>query len=341
MLSFESDYIQGAHQAVLDALIKTNMECLSGYGDDPYCNSAKERIKAACGAPDADVHFLVGGTQTNQIVISALLRSFEGVIAAQSGHISTHEAGAIEYSGHKVLTLPHKEGKLLPEVLEHYLTDFYADANHEHTVFPGMVYISHPTEYGTLYTKAELTALSDVCHAFGIPLYMDGARLGYGLMSRETDVTLTDIARLCDVFYIGGTKVGALCGEAVVFTKGNTPPHFMTVIKQHGALLAKGRLLGVQFDALFTDGLYFHISRHAVEMADRLRSTLKDRGYICYMQTSTNQIFLLLEDAQLREMEQHVRMGFWEKPDPHHTVVRLATSWATTPQDIAALERLL
>ena len=341
MISFESDYTQGAHPKILEDLVKTNFEKLSGYGDDKYCHSAKQKIKAVCGCPQADVHFLVGGTQTNQIVIASLLRSFEGVIAASTGHISTHEAGAIELSGHKVLTLPQLEGKISPKDLLRYLDDFYADANHEHAVFPGMVYISHPTEYGTLYTKQELEDISSVCRRFDIPLYMDGARLGYGLMSADTDLTLEDIARLCDVFYIGGTKVGALCGEAVVFTKNNTPPHFMTFIKQHGALLAKGRLLGIQFDTLFTDGLYFDISRHAIRMADRMRNIFASKGYEFFIKTTTNQIFIVLEDSKMKELEASVAFGFWEKKDDTHTVVRFATSWATTEEEIDILEKWL
>ncbi|MBQ9112256.1 MAG: low specificity L-threonine aldolase [Clostridia bacterium] len=341
MISFESDYTQGAHEKILEQLLKTNMEKLSGYGDDKYCESAKKKIREACGCPEADVHFLVGGTQTNLTVIASMLRSYEGVVAADTGHISTHEAGAIELSGHKVLTLPQHDGKLSPDVLRAYLAGFYADANHDHAVFPGMVYISHPTEYGTLYTKAELEALSATCKEYNIPLYMDGARLGYGLMSSDTDATLVDIARLCDVFYIGGTKVGALCGEAVVFTRNNTPPHFMTVIKQHGALLAKGRLLGIQFDTLFTDGLYFDISRHAIRMADKMRDIFTSRGYEFFINTTTNQIFIILEDSKMKELESSVAFGFWEKKDPTHTVVRFATSWATTKEDIDILEKLL
>ena len=341
MISFESDYTQGAHPKILDALVQTNLEKLSGYGDDKYCHSAKQKIKKACGCPQADVHLLVGGTQTNQIVIASLLKSFEGVVAAKTGHISTHEAGAIELTGHKVLTLPHSEGKISAHDLSDYLEDFYADANHEHAVFPGMVYISHPTEYGTLYTRAELEDISAVCRRFDIPLYMDGARLGYGLMSGDTDLTLEDITRLCDVFYIGGTKVGALCGEAVVFTHNNTPPHFMTFIKQHGALLAKGRLLGIQFDTLFTDNLYFDISRHEIKMADRMRAAFISRGYEFFIRTTTNQIFIVLENSKMKELERSVAFGFWEKKDDSHTVVRFATSWATTDEDIDALEALL
>ena len=341
MISFESDYTQGAHEKILESLVRTNMEKLSGYGDDVYSRSAKEKIRSACGCPDADVHFLVGGTQTNLTVISSLLRSFEGVIAAETGHISTHEAGAIELTGHKVLTLPQHEGRICAEELKSYLESFFADANHEHAVFPGMVYISHPTEYGTLYTKSQLEAISAVCASFNIPLYMDGARLGYGLMSGDTDVTLEDVARLCDVFYIGGTKVGALCGEAVVFTKNNTPAHFMTVVKQHGALLAKGRLTGIQFDTLFTDGLYFDISRHAINMADKMREIFERKGYEFFIRTSTNQLFIVLENRKMKELEKSVAFGFWEKKDDSHTVVRFATSWATTKEDIDILADLL
>ena len=272
MISFESDYIAGAHPKVLERLTETNMEPLGGYGTDKYCESAREKIKKACDCPQAEVHFLVGGTQTNAIVISSMLKEYEGVIAAKTGHVSLHEAGAIEFTGHKVLEIEQENGKISAETLKQYLETFYNDENHEHMVFPGMVYISHPTEYGTLYNKKELMQLSEVCRKFAIPLYLDGARLGYGLMSREADVTLSDIASLCDVFYIGGTKVGAFCGEAVVFTKQNAPKHFMTVVKQKGALLAKGRVLGVQFDTLFTDGLYFEIAEHAIKMAEELKT---------------------------------------------------------------------
>ena len=238
MLHFANDYMQGACQEILDAVVRTNSENLAGYGADKYCESAKEKIRKACQMEDADVHFLVGGTQTNAVVINSMLQSYEGVIAVETGHISVHEAGAIEFTGHKVLTLPHHNGKIDVNELREYLQTFYADGNHEH-----MVYISHPTEYGTLYTKKELTEISEICKKYEIPLFLDGARLAYGLMAKDTNVTLPDIARLCDVFYFGGTKVGALFGEAVVFTKNNTPKHFVTRIKQHGALLAKGRLV--------------------------------------------------------------------------------------------------
>ena len=341
MISFESDYIAGAHPKVLARLMETNMEPLGGYGSDKYCESAREKIKRACACPQAEVHFLVGGTQTNALVISSMLKEYEGVIAAKTGHVSLHEAGAIEATGHKVLEVVQEKGKITATSVKQYLETFYGDENHEHMVFPGMVYISHPTEYGTLYNKKELEELAEVCQKYEMPLYLDGARLGYGLMSRETDVTLEDIARLCDVFYIGGTKVGALCGEAVVFTKGNTPKHFMTIIKQKGALLAKGRVLGVQFDTLFTENLYFDISRHAIEMAQQLKEMLCEKGYCFYMESPTNQQFVIVENKKLEELKKYVAVSFWEKYDETHTVIRLATSWSTTQQDMERLEEVL
>lgn len=341
MLSFENDYIAGAHPEILKRLAETNLEPLSGYGTDPYCASAREKIRAACQAKDADVYFLVGGTQTNSVVISSMLRSYDGVLCADTGHINTHEAGAIEYTGHKVLPLPPKQGKISPNDLERYLSDFYGDENHEHMVFPGMVYISHPTEYGTLYTKDELTSLSELCRAYHIPLYMDGARLGYGLAGSGTDVSLEDIARLCDVFYIGGTKVGALCGEAVVFPKGNAPAHFLTIAKQHGALLAKGRLLGIQFDVLFTNDLYLQISKNAIQAAEALKSIIKEKGYPFYLESPTNQQFILLENSRLEKLKKEVAFSFWDKADENHTIVRFATSWSTTSDDLKKLREIL
>ena len=341
MLSFESDYTEGAHEALLQRLLETNREQLSGYGRDVYCESAKEKIRAACGTPEADVFFLVGGTQTNRTVISTALPSYAGVISATTGHVEGHEAGAIEAAGRKVLTLPHTDGKLSEPTVRAFLEGFYADLNREHMVQPGMVYISHPTEYGTLYSKQELTQLSVLCHEYGIPLFLDGARLGYGLMSDGTDLTLPDIAELTDVFYIGGTKVGALCGEAVVFPRGNAPKHFFTSVKQNGALLAKGRLLGVQFDTLFRDGLYFRISRHAIEMANLLRRGLCERGYRFHVETVTNQLFLVLSPAQYASLSEKVSFSFWESLAGGDTVVRLATSWATRREDVEALLALL
>lgn len=341
MLSFTSDYVEGAHPAILNRFIETNLVKQAGYGADDYTLSAKEKIKAACEAPEADVWLLTGGTQTNQIVIDTLLRSYEGVVATEAGHISTHEAGAIEFTGHKVLTLPHHDGKLCAAELSELLATYHADGFNEHAVRPGMVYISHPTEYGTLYRKEELTALRRVCDAYGIPLFMDGARLGYGLAAPDSDLTLRDLCDLCDVFYIGGTKVGALCGEAVVFARRKAPAHFLSIVKQHGALVAKGRLLGVQFDTLFTDGLYMAISRHAIAMAQLMRSILREKGYAFHMETTTNQIFVTIPNHRLAELEKDCEMNIWERPDPHHTVVRFATSWATTEADIRALEAIL
>lgn len=341
MLSFESDYIEGAHPQLLKRLAETNLEQVTGYGFDPYCQSAKEKIKKACECPEADVHFLVGGTQTNQVVIDTMLGSYEGVVAAQTGHVSMHEAGAIEFTGHKVLTLPQHNGKIRADELKELVEVFYNDDSYEHMVFPGMVYISHPTEYGTLYTEQELKELSEVCRQYKLPLYLDGARLGYGLMSLDTDVTLPMIAKYCDAFYIGGTKVGALCGEAVVFTKNNTPKRFMTRVKQHGALLAKGRLLGIQFDTLFEDGLYFEISRHAIEMAELLKKGFAERGYRFFMESPTNQQFIILENSEMERLKEQVVFSFWEKYDDAHTVVRFATSWATRREDIETLMGLL
>ena len=341
MLHFENDYNKGAHPALLEALVQTNLEGLSGYGTDKYTVSAIEKIRQATKCPHAQVTFLSGGTQTNQVVIDALLQSYQGVIAAETGHISSHEAGAIEFSGHKVLTLPHQEGKLEPGLVRQYIEDFYVDGNHEHMVFPGMVYISHPTEYGTLYSKSELEQLAQICQQFEIPLFLDGARLGYGLAA-DTDLDLATIAELTDVFYIGGTKMGALIGEAVVFTKNNQPKHFVPIVKQHGALLAKGRLVSVQFDRLFTDDLYLELGRHGIEMARQLRAILEEKGYPFYLQSPTNQQFIILENDQLEKLAQAgLAYSFWEKYDDNRTVIRLATSWSTSQEDLNELKKIL
>ena len=340
MLYFENDYCEGAHPAILQRLMETNLEKQPGYGHDAYCDSAREKILSACGCPEGEVFFLVGGTQTNAAVIASMLRRYEGVIAAATGHIAAHEAGAIEFTGHKVLTLPQHDGKLDAAEVEQYLADYYHDGSYDHMVFPGMVYISHPTEYGTLYSLRELEALSEVCGRCHLPLFLDGARLGYGLVSPGTDVTLQDIARLTTVFYIGGTKVGALCGEAVVFPK-KAPAHFFTMIQQQGALLAKGRLLGVQFDTLFTDDLYRSISRSAIQAAERLRAILREKGYRFFMETTTNQIFVILENEQMERIGERVKFSFWEKYDERHTVVRFATSWATEMEEIEKLNEVL
>lgn len=341
MLHFANDYTQGACQEILDAIVKTNFENLSGYGADKYCESAKVKIRKACEVENADVYFLVGGTQTNAVVINSILQSYEGVIATETGHISVHEAGAIELTGHKVLTLPHHNGKINVNEVKGYLQTFYADINHEHIVFPGMVYISHPTEYGTLYTKNELTEISEICKKYKIPLFLDGARLAYGLMAKDTDVTLPDIARLCDVFYFGGTKAGALLGEAVIFTKNNTPKNFVTRIKQYGALLAKGRLLRVQFDTLFSNDLYKRIGKYTVNLSEKLKNILHEKNYRFYLESPTNQQFIIIENIKMEELAKKVSFSFWEKYDEKHTVIRLATSWATTEKDLNELEKLL
>ena len=341
MISFESDYITGAHPKLLQRLLDTNLEPQTGYGFDRYCMQAAEKIKDACQCPAAQVYFLTGGTQTNVTVISSMLQEYEGVISASTGHIHAHEAGSLEYCGYKILSLPHVQGKLCAQDVRHYLETFYADEAREHMVFPGMVYISHPTEYGTLYSKQELTDLSELCREYQIPLFMDGARLAYGLMSRHTDVSLADIARLCDVFYIGGTKAGALCGEAVVFTHQNAPAHFINRIKKHGALLAKGRLLGVQFDALFTDNLYFEIGRHAIDLAEKLKEFFAEKGYAFHIDSPTNQLFVILDPVTLERLRQDVAVTVWEWLDKNRVVVRLATTWSTTEEDCLRLKALL
>ena len=341
MISFENDYNTGAHPLILKRLAETNFEPLPGYGADPYCESAKSKIRKACGRENAAIEFLTGGTQTNSIVVSALLKDYEGVIAAKTGHISTHEAGAIEYTGHKILEIEQKNGKILPSVLKQYLEDFYSAGNHSHMVYPGMVYISHPTEYGTLYTKQELTEIHEIAQRYGIPLFIDGARLGYGLMSLRSDMTLSDIAGLCDVFYIGGTKVGALCGEAVVFSPEMKPAHFMTSVKKRGALLAKGRLLGIQYDKLFTDGLYVKIARNAIDTASVIVSALKEKGYTFHARPQTNQIFIEVSNADALRLAARVEFSTWEKLGTDRRVIRLSTSWATRPEDAEALAGLL
>ena len=341
MLSFESDYTKGAHVRILERLLAANGETMPGYGSDLYCEQAKEKIRTACACPEAEIYFLVGGTQTNAAVIGTMLPAYAGVIAAQSGHVNTHEAGAIECTGHKVLTCPSHNGKLDPGEVRAYAEQFYADQNREHMVYPGMVYISHPTEYGTLYTKSELEELSEICREYDMVLYADGARLGYGLEAKQTDVTLPVLAKLCDVFYIGGTKVGAMFGEAVVFTKRNAPRHFLTLVKQKGALLAKGWLLGLQFDTLFTDELYWKISRRAIETAALLKEVLRENELPFYLESPTNQQFVVLENEQMEALKPHVAFSFWEKLDEKYTVVRFATSWATTKEEIMELADLL
>lgn len=336
MISFESDYDNGCHEAILSRLAQTNDEKATGYGLDDYCTAAKEKIRAACDCPDADVFFLVGGTQTNATVIDAMLHGYQGVLAVETGHINVHESGAIEFGGHKVLTLPSHDGKMDAGELGQWLHDFYADPTLDHMVFPGMVYITFSTERGTIYTLEELQTISTICKRYELPLFIDGARLGYGLMAEGCDVTIQQLAPLCDVFYIGGTKCGAYCGEAVVFPRGNAPAHFFTTVKQHGALLAKGRLLGVQFDTLMTDGLYFKIARHAVEQAMRLRDAFIARGYQMYSDSPTNQQFVLLDKTTIERLEKDFVFEQWY-PVGDMMNCRFVTSWATPAADVDAL----
>ena len=340
MLYFSCDYAEGCHPKVLKALSESNLVSTPGYGEDKYCEEAKNKIREYIDCPNADIYFLVGGTQTNQVVIDSMLSNYDGVVAASTGHVAVHEAGAIEYSGHKVITLPAHNGKLDPAELKQMLIDHYADGSAEHMVNPGMVYISYPTEYGTLYSRDELEAVSSICKEYEIPLFIDGARLAYGLAAQD-DLTMADIASYADVFYIGGTKVGALFGEAVVFTKGNTPKHMITQIKQHGALLAKGRLLGVQFDAMFTDDLYMEMGTHAIKQAAVIREALRNKNYQLFMENPTNQIFVVMENEALKIFGKNVAYGFWEKYDERHTVIRIATSWATTDEAVEDLKKIL
>lgn len=336
MISFESDYNNGCHEAILNRLSATNNKRATGYGLDDFCNAARDKVRQACGAPDADVFFLVGGTQTNATVIDAMLSGYQGVLSVETGHINVHESGAIEFGGHKVLALPSHDGKMDADELRRWLEAFYADIAYEHMVFPGMVYITFSTEMGTIYSRDELQAISDVCKQYKLPLFIDGARLGYGLMAEGCDVTIQQLAALCDVFYIGGTKCGALCGEAVVFPHGNAPAHFFTIVKQHGALLAKGRLLGIQFDVLMEDGLYFKIARHAVEQAMRLRDAFVAKGYDMYSNSPTNQQFVLLDKETIARLEKDFVFEQWF-PVGDKMNCRFVTSWATRPEDVDAL----
>ena len=341
MISFECDYNNGAHPLILKRLMETNHIRTSGYGFDPFTESAKEKIKKAIGLPEADIYFLVGGTQTNATVIDSLLRNYEGVISVDSGHITIHESGAIEASGHKVLPIKGKDGKLDAVSIDAYMKRFLADETNPHCVQPGMVYITFPTELGTLYTKQELDKIYQVCMQYELPLFIDGARLGYGLMSDSNEVSIHYLATHCDVFYIGGTKVGAFCGEAVVFTNMCAPKHFFTTVKQHGALMAKGRLLGIQFDALFTNDLYFNISRHAIEMANRLKELFIKKGYKIAVDSPTNQQFVLLSQDQYDKLRQNVAFEIWERINTEQLVCRFVTSWATTEEEMNRLEQFL
>ena len=342
MILFECDYNEGAHEKIMQRLMETNFDQTVGYSQDPYCESAREKIKAACACPDAAVHFLVGGTQANATVISSILRPHQGVLSAASGHINVHETGAIEALGHKVLGLAHKEGKICAQQVRDYVAAHYADGSFEHIVQPGMVYISHPTEMGTLYTLKELTELSEACRELDLPLFVDGARLGYGLAAG--DVSLKDMARLADVFYIGGTKCGALFGEAVVITKKELQKDFRYHIKQRGGMLAKGRLLGLQFDTLFTDGLYEKITGNAARQALRIRAAFEKKGVKMHFDSPTNQQFPELTEAQMAQLKKEFSFTYWEKAEGEYHAVRFCTSWATKDESvdklIAAIEAL-
>ena len=337
MIYFNSDYLEGAHSAIMARLAETNMMQTIGYSEDEICAAAREKIKAACQAPDADVHFLVGGTQTNTTVIASILRPWQGVLSAVSGHINCHEAGAIESTGHKVITLPTDDGKITAQQIADYVEWHKNDESTEHIVQPGMVYISQPTETGMLYSKAELTAIYDICRAYGLPLFIDGARLGYGLVCDSNDVTLPELARLCDVFYIGGTKVGALFGEAVVIMNPALKKDFRFMMKQRGGMLAKGRLLGIQFDTLFTDDLYFKIARNAIDKAFQIRDIFVSNGYPLLFDSPTNQQYPIIPDDELAILGKEFGYEYWTRVDATHSGVRFCGSWATTQENVDAL----
>jgi len=376
MLSFDCDYANLAHPLVLDALVRHNAARPVPYGFDEYSDRARALIRQACGLPDAQIFFLTGGTQANATTIDSMLYQYEGVLCVASGHINVHEAGAVEFTEHKIITLPDSgDGKLAASILDRYLDDYHHDGNRDHCVHPGLVYITFPTEYGTLYSASELADLYAVCQRYDLPLYVDGARLGYGLMSPECDVTLPFLARHCDVFYIGGTKIGALCGEAVVFTNRPAHKHFFSIQKQHGAVIAKGALIGLQFQALFSpqpssvspqpshlssltshlenishlssltshleEPLYFSLSRHAIQMALLMKQLFQRRGFTFYVDSPTNQQFIVLPNAVAERLSQRVSFTHFGQTDHHHTICRFVTSWATTEEEIQELEQIL
>ena len=341
MVSFECDYNNGACQDVLDNLVRHNQSKPTPYGFDEFSERAKNRIREACGLPDAQIYFLTGGTQTNATTIDSMLYQYEGVICVGSGHINVHEAGAVEFTEHKIITLPETDGKMEAKVLDKYLDDYMHDGNKDHAVHPGLVYITFPTELGTLYSASELDRIYQVCRHYEIPLYIDGARLGYGLMAEGNDITLPYLARHCDVFYIGGTKIGALCGEAVVFTHQNAHKHFFSIQKQHGAVIAKGALIGLQFEALFTDRLYFRLSQQAIRTAMRMRDIFRRKGFLFLVDSPTNQQFVIMDNEKAERLSQKVRFTHFGQTDKHHTICRFVTSWATTDEEIDELERIL
>lgn len=337
MIQFQCDYNEGAHPLIMQRLVETNMHQTVGYGEDDFCAEARRLIRQACNRDDVDVHFLVGGTQTNATVIAHTLRPYQGVISAVTGHINVHETGAIEATGHKVLAIDSADGKLTAVQIEQAVQAHLHEDGPEHMVQPGMVYISFPTEVGTIYTLGELRDISTVCRRHGLPLFVDGARLGYGLCSPQSDVTLPQLAQLADVFYIGGTKVGALFGEAVVIANQALKRDFRYSIKRHGGMLAKGRLLGIQFATLFADGLYMQISRHAIVQAMRIRQALQAQGIPFLIDSPTNQQFPILSNEQLDRLSTKYLFSIWQKVDDHHTAVRICTSWATKPENVDQL----
>ncbi len=340
--SFESDYNNGCLPEILRRLSETNDEKSSGYGFDPYTERAKDRIRKACEMTEAEVHFLVGGTQTNATAIDSLLQGCEGVLSVDTGHINVHESGAVEAFGHKVLVLPGiAGGKMAASQINDYMRKFLADETYPHMVQPGMVYITLPTELGALYSRKELADIYAVCQQYGLRLYVDGARLGYGLMAEGNDIDLPFLAHHCDAFYIGGTKVGALLGEALIYTNTRAPKYIFTIIKRHGALLAKGRVLGLQFDTLFTDDLYFRVSRHAIDMAQALRKVFAKHGLSLGIDSPTNQQFVILSKEQKQRLAEEIAFEIWEPLPNDHLLCRFVTCWATTEADIAALDETL
>lgn len=340
--SFESDYNNGCLPEILRRLSETNDEKASGYGFDPYTERAKDRIRKACDMTEAEVHFLVGGTQTNATAIDSLLQGCEGVLSVDTGHINVHESGAVEAFGHKVLVFPGiAGGKMAASQINDYMRKFLADETYPHMVQPGMVYITLPTELGALYSRKELADIYTVCQQYGLRLYVDGARLGYGLMAEGNDINLPFLAHHCDAFYIGGTKVGALLGEALVYTNTRAPKYIFTIIKRHGALLAKGRVLGLQFDTLFTDDLYFRVSRHAIDMAQALRRVFAKHGLSLGIDSPTNQQFVILSKEQKQRLAEEIAFEIWEPLPDDHLLCRFVTCWATTEADIAALDEAL
>ena len=341
MIQFQCDYNEGAHPLIIKRLTETNMEQTVGYGEDPHCEEARRLIKQACQSDNADVHFLVGGTQANTTVIAHILRPYQGVLAATSGHINVHETGAIESTGHKVLAIPTEDGKLTAKQIDEAMQAHIHEDGPEHMVQPGMVYLSFPTEIGTIYSHDELKAIRTVCNKYDFPLFVDGARLGYGLCSPECDLTLPQLAQLADVFYIGGTKVGALFGEAVVIMNEALKRDFRYSIKQHGGMLAKGRLLGLQFATLFTGNLYFDIAQHAIDEAMRIKAALQAKGIGFLIDSPTNQQFPIFTDTQIATLSEHFMLSLWQRIDESHTAMRICTSWATKTESTDALIRAI